>query len=465
MNSIDCLLIQPPFWRQGIFPHSDRHVAGEGILSIATFLQSKGYSAKVFFTDEFFLTGVPDRGKDPFPFDKLEQVIRGYNPRVVGIGPYTCQYPISIEILELCKKINPEITTMIGGPHVTFMDKECFQDTEDIDVVVRGEGEWTTLDVLRHVLESDALDDVKGITFRKGDSIIQNKEREAGDLQELPRVDYSQVNPEYMKKCHFLFTFARGCPFKCAYCVERKFWGQKMRVRSVDNVVDEVRYLVSNYSGDGTYIAFLASVFNVPEPFFKAICKELRKINFCNHIVTVMASANYLPEEHLKLMKEAGITRILIAVESASEKVLKVMNKRISFDLVVEKCKLAKEYGIEVGTFWLFGHPGETPETARESLEAMVYLWQNDLNVTQEVSIFNPYPGIIFYDNPRKYGLKILTQDWERYSRFDEPIISLDQFPHEELKECFEEARKIANYWPSIGRYLASGKKGSSLNI
>ena len=93
-------------------------------------------------------------------------------------------------------------------------------------------------------------------------------------------------------------------------------------------------------------------------------------------------------------------------------------------------------------------------ETARESLEAMVYLWENDLNVTQEVSIFNPYPGTVFYENPKKYNLKILTKDWEKYSRFDEGIISLDYFPQEKLNEFFEEARKIANFWPSLRRYL-----------
>jgi anaerobic magnesium-protoporphyrin IX monomethyl ester cyclase len=456
MNSIDCLLIQPPFWRRGVLPHSDRHTACEGILSIATFLQSKGYSVKVFFTDEFFLDGLPDRGKDPFPFDKVKQIIKDCGPRIVGIGAHTFQYPISVKILKLCKEINPEITTVIGGPHVTFMDKECFQDSEDIDIVVRGEGEWTMLDVVQHVLNGEVLDDVKGITFRKNSSAVRNMAREHGNLEELPSVDYSQVDPQYMRKCNFLFTFTRGCPFKCAYCVERKIWGQKMRVRRAEKIIEEMSDLVPRYTDREIFIGFLASVFNVPESFFKTMCRELRQFDFGDRIVAVLASANHLPEEHVKLMKKAGITRILMAIESASEKVLKMMNKKISFDLAVEKCRLIKKYGLEVGTFWLFGHPGETPDTARRSLEAMVYLWENGLNDIQEVAIFNPYPGTVFYDHPQKYGLKILTDDWERFSRFDEPIISLDQFPHEKLCEYFDEARKIAHFWPSIRKYMDS---------
>lgn len=456
MDSIDCLLIQPPFYRQGILPHSDRHTAGEGILSIATFLQSRGYSVKVFFTDEFFLKGLPDRGKDPFPFDKVRQIIKSTNPRIVGIGSHTCQYPISVKILELCKKINPEITTVIGGPHVTFIDKECFQDSTDIDVVVRGEGEWTMQDVVQHVLDGKAFDDVNGITFRKGNSIIRNKAREPGDLDELPSVDYSQVDPKYMRKCNFFFTFTRGCPFKCAYCVERKFWGQKIRVRRAEKIIEEMKYLVPKYTDREIFIGFLASVFNVPESFFLAMSRELRQFDFGDRIVAVLVSANYLPEEHLKQMKKAGITRILMAVESASEKVLKMMNKKITFDLAVEKCRLAKKHGLEVGTFWLFGHPGETPETARKSLEAMVFLWENGLNDIQEVAIFNPYPGTVFYDHPQKYGLKILTEDWERFSRFDDPIISYDHFPYDELREYYNEARKIAHFWPSIKKHFDS---------
>ena len=117
---------------------------------------------------------------------------------------------------------------------------------------------------------------------------------------------------------------------------------------------------------------------------------------------------------------------------------------------------MAKKHGIEVGTFWLFGHPGETPETAKESLEAMVYLWKKDLNISQEVSVFNPYPGTIFFSHPERYGFKILTHDWDRFSRFDKPVISLTQFPNEQLLEYFNEARKIAHYWPFMEKYITS---------
>ncbi len=456
MNKVDCLLMQAPFWRQGILPHSDRHTAGEGILSIATFLKSKGYRIKVFFTDELFLTDIPDRGEDPFPFHKLEKVIRRADPKIVGIGPHTCQYPVSLKILELCKDINPEITTVIGGPHVTFLDKECLQESKNVDIVVRGEGEWTMLDIVDCILSKKDLKNIEGITYRKNDSIIRNVNRKPGKLEELPACDYSLVKEKYLERCNFFFTFTRGCPFRCVYCVESEFWGHKMRVRAVDKISKEINFLVSKYNQNDAFIGFLASMFNVPEYFFNHMCQKLKKIDFKDHTVAVLAHANHLPEEHIEIMKDAGITRILIAVESASEKVLKIMNKKITFNKVVEKCKLIKKHGLEAGTLWMFGHPGETPETATESLKAMVYLWENDLNMTQEVSIFNPYPGTAIYKNPEKYNLKILTRDWAKFSRLDEPVISLKGFPKPELQKYFKEARMTAQFWGAMRKYINS---------
>ncbi|MBN1273906.1 MAG: B12-binding domain-containing radical SAM protein [Candidatus Aminicenantes bacterium] len=456
MNKKDCVLIQPPFWRQGILPHSDRHTAGEGILSISTFLQSKGYSVKVFFSDELFLNGIPDRGKDPFPFHRISQLIRNTDPEIVGIGSHTCQYPLSLKILETCKKAKPGITTVVGGPHITFLDRECLTDSQAVDVVVRGEGEWTMLEVTRNVLEGKSLDNIQGLTFRKGDSVVRTEDRPPGHLEELPAVDYSQVNPEYMSRSNFFFTFTRGCPFHCSYCVESRFWGHKMRVRSVDKIMKEIKYLVSTYADKNIFIGFLASIFNVPKDFFQSICGELKKIDFGGRTVAVLASANHLPENHVQLMKEAGITRILIAVESASEKVLRVMNKNISFQQVIEKCRLIRKHGLEAGTLWMFGHPGETPETAETSLKAMVYLWENELNMTQEVSIFNPYPGTAIYNDPQKYGIKIMTRDWEKFSRLDEPVISLNHFPQSRMREYFREARRIAHFWGATEKFLAA---------
>jgi anaerobic magnesium-protoporphyrin IX monomethyl ester cyclase len=144
----------------------------------------------------------------------------------------------------------------------------------------------------------------------------------------------------------------------------------------------------------------------------------------------------------------------LIAVESAAPEILARMNKKISFELVVEKCRLIKKYGFEVGTFWIFGHPGETEETARKSLDAMVYLWENDLNDKQEIAMFTPYPGLPLLNDPEKEGFRLRQKDFSKYSRFDGPVIDLATITNEKMSAIYKEAREASQYWLSFKRDL-----------
>lgn len=452
----DCLLIQPPFTAQGILPHAETHTVGEGLLSISAFLGSKGFSTEVFCIDELFLgvEGFSFGRKKLDPSDsEIISRIRLSNPRIVGVSALTPQYSHAINILNLCKKVNTEITTVIGGPHVTFLDKKVLADSRSVDIVVRGEGEWTMAELVEFILEHKSLDTVLGITFRQEDGqIVRNADRPMGDLTKLPAADYDKVNPNYMKECFYFLTFTRGCPFNCSYCVEGRFWGHRIRTRSIDAVMNEIRYLLKHYDNG---ILFLGSVFNFPEDFFINICNELKNVNLGNRSVSVLVSANYLPDEHLRLMKEAGVNKIMIAAESAAPEVLKRMNKHISFDLVVDRCKAARKFGLDIGTFWLFGHPGETEETARKSLDAMAYLWEKQLNDGQEIATFIPYPGLPIVNNPEKEGFRILTQDLSQYSRFDKPVIELTTIPYQRMCEIYEKACKIAQYWLSFYRELS----------
>jgi radical SAM superfamily enzyme YgiQ (UPF0313 family) len=160
-----------------------------------------------------------------------------------------------------------------------------------------------------------------------------------------------------------------------------------------------------------------------------------------------MVGVANLPPEHVQAMKRAGINKVLIAAEHASPIILKRMHKPISFDLVVEKCKMIKKHDLAVGTFWILGHPGETEETARVNLDAMAYLWENDLNDGQEVAMFTPYPGLPMLQRQEEEGFRLVSKDYSKYSRFDEPVIELATISYKRLCELHNEARGIAQNW------------------
>jgi len=451
---IDCLFIQAPFIAQGFLPPPENYVSCEGILSMASFLDKNGFSSEVYFSDEVYIrkgSRVFTGEKIHFPLSKIKDQVRRFNPRIVAVTGLTPQYPVSLKILQAAKSADKDIVTVIGGPHVTYEDKKVFENSKNVDIVVRGEGEWTMLDIVKSVTGGKDLDDVSGITFKKGSKIIRNEDRPLGDLSQLPPVDYSKADPEYLKECDFFLTFTRGCPFNCSYCVEGKFWGNNVRTRSVDAVFSEMEYLNSNFNSKSkNNIFFLGSVFNSPRDFFVRICKKMKKIDFGDKSVKVLLSAAYLSEEDVRIMIEAGITKGTIAAESAAPEVLKRMNKRITFDMVVEKCKLMRKHGLEVGTFWLLGHPGETEETVQTSLDAMLHLWTEGLNQTQEVAFFIPYPGTPISLDPEKEGYKIMVDDLSKHGRYDKPIIELKDIPYERMCQIHKEAREINQNWTSF---------------
>lgn len=461
---IDCLFIQSPFTAQGILPHSDGHCVGEGILSISTFLRSKGFSTDIFCVDELYfdLPGFEfNRDRYAMRADAIKERIRRASPKVVGISALTPQYPAALEIACCAKEVDPGILVVLGGPHVTYTDRDVLLDSPDVDVVVRGEGEWTMLELMTHVKGSGGLGDVLGITYRENGAVARNPDRPLGDLAELPTVDYSQVNPEYLAKCNFNLTFTRGCYFSCSYCVEGKFWGNRVRHRRLESVVEEIWFAAKNYPN--REMLFLGSVFNAPEKFFAELCAKMKEMDLSATKISVLVGAANLPEEHIRLMKEAGIKELMIAVESAHPEILRRMNKKISFDLVAEKCRLIRKHGLNIDTFWIMGHPGETEETARYSLDAMAYLWEHDLNDKQEIAIFMPYPGLPITQCPEKEGFRVLEKDYAKYSRFDEPVVELEGLPYEKLRKLHKEARDMAQYWHSFRKNVFDGEMEAAI--
>jgi radical SAM superfamily enzyme YgiQ (UPF0313 family) len=150
--------------------------------------------------------------------------------------------------------------------------------------------------------------------------------------------------------------------------------------------------------------------------------------------------------EGLEAMRDAGIRGIIFGIESASDEVLAAMNKRITIDQAREACRLASGLGLTTGTFWLFGHPGDSPERAQKSLDVIEEFYREGLHCGITASMFVPYPGTPFYENPGAHGLEILSRDWEKWGRFNEErICRLDTFPEDLVIEYYRRAVDLRN--------------------
>ncbi len=338
--------------------------------------------------------------------EKLEAKIADYAPDIIGITSVTMNYPIASQILKHCKEIDQNIITVIGGPHVSFSAEETLREAPWIDIVVRGEGEHTMLDIV----SGKSLKDIDGIAFREGKDVALTKPRAwIENLDELP-FPARHLFPlsRYLAlsgECGLITS--RGCPFNCIFCVGHKMVGRKGRFRNPKLVVDEVEQLL-NYG---------FRIINVVDDLLTLNRKHLYQ--FCDEIIarklkfqwTAFSRVDTVDPELLGRMKEAGCFFLLYGVESGNQKILDIARKKITPEKIKEAVRLSKDAGIKSLASFIIGLPGETKETLRETVR-----FARELDTYYGFHLLSPFPGTDVRERAKEYGLKILTNDWLKYN-------------------------------------------------
>lgn len=452
-----CLFISPGI---NCLAHPERWTTiydfPRGLLSIATFLDANGIRAEVLPLDYYIKpihTSVM-RGQysDKKNINKqihsaVQDAISTLEPAFIGISvPYTMLYPAALKIAELCKKIKPDSIVVLGGPHVSYRDRECFNDSEYVDIVVRGEGEWTFLNIVKDISSGIKLECAAGITFRDSSgNVKRNPLRQQGNLVEIPMLNYRLLPEGFVKNMAVSVVASRGCAYKCTYCNESIFWGQKVRAFSVDVVFEEIKNLAETY---GNYAVGLEdSMFNMKSRYFFDLLKKLSAIKL-HPAFYILSRVDSINEEGFEAMEKAGIKNLILGIESASPRVLQMMNKKITIQQAEEACIKAVKHGLTVDTFWIIGHPGDNPHEAEITLAAIDRFYSSGLHQNSEIAMFVPYPGTRIFESPQEFDLEILTYEWEKWARFNsEPVYQLKEFSKEDITGYWTVANRIANEW------------------
>lgn len=380
------LLINTPY------PFSECPTIPLGLTYLAAVLEDRGLEVDIL-----------DMVVYKFSKEKIIDKIREYKPDIVGAGSVTMNYPHAKRILQIAKEEGA--TTIIGGPHATFADKNVLNEAPWIDIVVRREGEYTFLDIVR---DRD-LKDIKGITYREDGEIIRNPDRELlMNLDELPFPARHLIPlSKYLAyKTGCSMVTGRGCPNSCIFCVGPKMTSRKMRFRDPKKCVDEMEEIL-NYGFDEIIIE--DDTFTVNKKHVFAICDEIisRGLKFK---WSANARVNTVTKEMLEKMREAGCIFIQYGVESGNPEILKTCKKGITLEQVREAVKIAKEVGIGVLSSFIIGLPGETKETIKETME-----FAQNLGTYYGYHVLAPFPGTEVRERAEEYGVKILTDNWLRY--------------------------------------------------
>jgi len=360
----------------------------------------------------------------------LEKEVKGFKPDVVGITSTTSTIYDAYKVAELIKEINSKAKVVIGGPHVSFTAKETLKECPFIDIVVRGEGEITTKELMLHLEKGLSLEEVKGISFRKNGKIVETEDRPfIKNLDKLPFPAYHLLPMDKYKvgKHRFANTItSRGCPFSCIFCSSSELCGRVWRARSPENVVEELKVLKSEY--DVSEIEFLDDTFTLNSRRVEKICDLMIKENL-NLSWSASSRVNTITQRLADIMKKAGCHTIYLGIESGSQKILDLIQKGISVIQAEKAVQIVKRADINALGSFIIGVPGETAKSIKKTIRFAKRL---NLNFVQ-FSICTPYPGTRLYKIAKEKGL-ILTQDWSKYTILD-PVMKTPGILGKELKK------------------------------
>jgi radical SAM superfamily enzyme YgiQ (UPF0313 family) len=389
------LLINP------YYPISETPSPPLGLAYLAAGLEQAGVEVKIL-----------DYVVYPYRHDALESVLNEFKPQIAGTTAVSMTVDHARQIISDVKAIDPEILTLMGGPHSTFCAQETLETFNELDAVVIGEGEETLVELLRAVESAGNLDTVSGIAYRAGSKImITAKRKWIKDLDALPfpARHLLPLGRYRTLGMPISMTTSRGCPYKCIFCVGRKMGGAKVRFHSADRVADELQYL-ANLKFHQINIA--DDLFTANQDHCLAVCEEILQRNLDINW-TSFARVDTISERLLSRMKAAGCTAVSFGIESANPAILKTIKKGITVEQIRNAIRICQRVGISPYASFILGLPGETPQTIKETKAFAANLQQEGL--AYGFHILAPFPGTEVREQSNRLGIRILTDDWSKY--------------------------------------------------
>jgi anaerobic magnesium-protoporphyrin IX monomethyl ester cyclase len=402
-----------------------------GLAQLAAVLEAQGVSVEILDCNGSFLT-----------WQELERAIAERRPTLVGASAMTTFMPTAARVMQMAKAVDPEIVTVVGGPHVTFTTEETLRNHPEIDIVGRGEGERVIQELAEGLEAGSDLTQVHGIAFRRNGEIVQTPLPDPVDVATLPLPAYHLLPMQayyfiiFEKFCTVLAS--RGCPFNCVFCAERGFWGPGWRPRDAEIVGEELELLHTKYGRESIW--FGDDCFNVDGEHMGLICEEiLRRDLKLNWYYQGRADLLIKHREYLPLMRRAGNLMVQIGIEANSDEELRSLRKNLTGEQVEEALSLLREHGIVCQGMMILG---TRQDDANSILRKVDYLKWLDVDFPV-FTIYTPFPGTEAYDEAKEQGW-LETDDYALYD-MAYPIISTDHLTRKQVIGLYN--RSFASFY------------------
>ncbi len=407
---------------------SKMYLPSLGLLYMAKSLETGGFQVAV--VDSTI------EGYQESQIDALVDAILAKDPAVVGFTGNSHNRFNVMKAVSLIRAKAPGVVTVVGGPHfgLSHVAEDTMRHTTDIDVVCVGEGEFALRDLCMAVQEKRDFSGIAGLLWKDKDrAIVTNK----GNRQ-LPPDDLDLLGmPAWHLIDHTKFhsileggfegtrsiglKSTRGCPYACSFCCENAAMGRRnVRKRTPALFVDEIEHLMKEYGYNA--FDFWDDTFTVMPKHAYAVCDEIirRKLDIRWYARTTILSPHRDPNL-FKRMREAGCVALGAGVESGNFEIQRKIHaegKNVSCKVIKETVTYAASLGMRVKCFFIWGHPGETPKTLKETLNFMDEL--NNVNplITATSGIMRIYPGTELETIARANGSIPADFSWTKYVEF-----------------------------------------------
>ncbi|MBW2992607.1 B12-binding domain-containing radical SAM protein [Candidatus Woesearchaeota archaeon] len=343
----------------------------------------------------------------------LKKAVIRFSPDYVGITFTTPLYKEALTIAEKVKEMNNQIILVGGGVHPSALPEETLKES-CFDILVVGEGDRTIVELVN----AKDISEVSGICYKeKNGHIVRTNSRELiSDLDELPYPAWHLYNLKKYKSSGLTskknpvgaIETSRGCVFGCTYC-NKDIFGRRFRFKSPERVVDEIEYMFKLgfkeiHIWDDNFVTNI----NRAKKICDLIIKRKIKVPWC---LACGVRVDCIDKEFLIKAKKAGCYSIYFGVETGNEEIHRRINKGIHIDQITKAFAMAKKAKLETVGFFMFGLPGETEETMKETIELARKLDPDYAKVT----ILVPFPSTPIYEEMCEKGL-IKTKDWSKYN-------------------------------------------------
>lgn len=435
------LLLNTPFYR---LMGSHYNGLSLGILYIAAVLRENGYSNvgvlnadyenRSDYLDQkgifngFDLYKTIHEDKNHYIWEKTVDEIMAFNPEFLGITMYTANFKAVKIIAEKVKERNNNIQIVVGGAHPTLAPHDTIK-IKEFDYIIVGDGEFPFL----RLVNGEPKEKIAGLGYKKNNNEFINLPAQTiHDLNILPFPARDLIiNPTSNTDYGQLVT-GRGCPFSCTYCaspaMSKMSNNNKLRLREVNNVLDELISIKKNYPHNVIY--FEDDTFTMKKERTLELCRKIIE-NDLNIKWKCDTRADCVSDDMVSLMKKAGCVCIKIGVETGSERMLKKINKRVNKETILHASNVIKNHNVPLTVYLMAGFPGETDDDLKDTIN---FAKKIDANY-YSLSIAAPYFGTKIYDDFVKNNGSLDKEHWEYFYHQSKEMVMNDQLSFEVVEE------------------------------